>query len=156
MPLPVPLLPITGPWVETLRRGSDLLLLACGSGVRRSLEAAAVLGEHGHSVTVANVRRVRPLDTPVLRELIEAHPGVVTVEENALLGGFGSSILELMQEEGLLRPCVRVGLPDRFVEHGDLSRLYREVGFTGAAIAAHAESLLARLEAASLSRSLQE
>jgi 1-deoxy-D-xylulose-5-phosphate synthase len=142
--------------VETLRRGSDLLFLACGSGVRRSLEAAALLEEHGHSVTVANVRRVRPLDVPVLCGLIEAHPAVVTVEENALAGGFGSSILELMQEEGLLRPCLRVGLPDRFVEHGDLPRLYREVGFTGAAIAVRAESLLARLEVVQLSRSLQE
>ena len=156
VPLPDPLEPITGPWVETLRRGSDLLLLACGSGVRRSLEAAALLEESGHSVTVANVRRLRPLDRRALRALIEAHPALVTVEENALLGGFGSSILELMQEEGLLRPCVRVGLPDRFVEHGDLPRLYREVGFTGAAIAARAESLLARPAAAPLSCSLQE
>jgi 1-deoxy-D-xylulose-5-phosphate synthase len=144
VPLPDPIVPITGPWVQVLREGRDLLVLACGTGVRRGLEAAAILEEHGHSVTVANVRRVRPLDEEALVPLLTAHPAVLTIEENALAGGFGSSILEVMQVAGLLRPVERVGIPDRFVEHGDLPGLHREIGFTGPAIALRAESLLAR------------
>jgi 1-deoxy-D-xylulose-5-phosphate synthase len=142
--LPDPLVPIDGPWVEVLRRGRHLLMLACGTGVSRALEAAALLEEQGRSVTVANVRRIRPLDEEALIGLIQAHPAVMTLEENALPGGFGSSILELMQTKSVLLPVDRVGLPDRFVEHGDLPCLHGGIGFTGPGVAGRAEALLTR------------
>ena len=92
--------------------------------------------------TVVNVRRVSPPDRGALTPLLEAHPAVVTIEENTIVGGFGSGILELLQEQGLLRPTVVVGLPAAFVTHGDLAGLYREIGFTPEAVAERARGLV--------------
>ena len=87
VPLPERLEPLTGPWVEVLREGDDVLLLGTGTGVRVSLAAAEVLADAGVTATVANVRRVRPLDVDALLGLLCTHPAAVTVEENALAGG---------------------------------------------------------------------
>lgn len=143
VPLHYPVRPLAGPWVEVLREGSDVLLLACGTGVRRAEEAAALLEEQGVGATVANVRRVRPLDEAAIVELLEAHSGVVTVEENALAGGFGSEVLELMQAHRIMRPAARVGLPDEFVTHGPVAELHDLVGFTPSSVAAAAMSVTA-------------
>ncbi|NLT34585.1 MAG: 1-deoxy-D-xylulose-5-phosphate synthase [Gaiellales bacterium] len=145
VPLPYPLRPLTGPWVEVRRSGHDALLLACGTGVRKAEEAAALLGEQGISATVANVRRIKPLPDEAIAELVATHSAVVTVEENALVGGFGSAVLEVMQQRKLYRPLERVGLPDRFVGHGAPAELHRLVGLTGQAIAEQATRLLAVL-----------
>ncbi len=144
VPLPDPLLPLDGPWVELLREGSDLLLLGTGTGVGLCTRAAALLEERGWNATVANVRRVRPLDDEALLALLTGHRAVVTVEENALAGGFGSGILELLQTAGLERPMERVGLPDEFVGHGDTATLHRQVGFTAEHVAHRAVELLVR------------
>jgi 1-deoxy-D-xylulose-5-phosphate synthase len=131
--LPSPILPLQGPWIEVLSSPGDgdgeALLLACGTGIPVVERAAALLSEQGVRATVANVRRVRPLDEPLLHDLVARHEVVVTVEENALAGGFGSAVLESLADAGVHRRMVRVGLPDRFVRHGDTESLWREVGF---------------------------
>lgn len=142
VPLPQPIRPLEGPWVEILRQGSDALLLACGTGVRLCEEAAAILGERGQSATVAAVPRIKPFDESLLLDLVERHPLVVTVEENALVGGFGSAVLETMQAGGVVRPMLRFGLPDRFVAHGSSDRLRRMVGLTPAFVAAETLNLV--------------
>jgi 1-deoxy-D-xylulose-5-phosphate synthase len=139
--LPVPL---EGPWVELLLEGDDVLLLATGSGVRLAVTAAATLQEAGHRATVANVRRIKPLDAAALIPLLSGHQAVVTIEENTVVGGFGAAVLELMQEVGIERPVRRVGLPDQFVPHGDTAGLHREVGYDAGAVAAAALGLLMR------------
>lgn len=140
--LPHPILPLDGPWVQVVRDGNDVLLLGCGTGVRRCEEAAAILGERGCAATVAAVPRIKPLDEDVLMDLVERHPGVVTVEENALTGGFGSAVLETMQARGVTRPMLRFGLPDRFVAHGTPGQLQRMVGLTASSIAAETLNLV--------------
>jgi 1-deoxy-D-xylulose-5-phosphate synthase len=134
VPLPQPIAPLVEEWVEIEAavagaEAAEVLLLACGTGVTVARQAAALLEGEGVPCTIANVRRVRPLDRSALLTLLEAHEIVVTLEENALAAGFGSSILELMADAGLSRPVVRVGLPDRFVGQGSIPALWREVGF---------------------------
>ena len=128
--------------MEVLASGEDVLLLGTGTGVALCTEAARLLRGRGYAPTVANVRRIQPLDEEALLELLATHSRVVTVEENVLAGGFGSSILEVLQKAGLERSVARVGLPDQFVGHGDLPSLYRSIGFTAQRVALAAEALL--------------
>ena len=137
---------ITGPWVEVIREGSEVLLLATGSGVRLAEEGAAILSERGVDATVANVRMISPLDEDALVPLLEAHSAVVTVEENTVVGGFGSGVADLLQRAGLQRPLGMIGLPDEFVTHGDLPSLHAHVGFTAERVAESAASLLVSAE----------
>lgn len=144
VPLPEQLLPLpaAGPWIEVLSEGTDVLLLGTGTGVEVARRAALLLRDHGVEATVANVRRVSPPDRGALSALLEAHPAVVTVEENTIVGGFGSGVLELLQEQWLLRPAAVVGLPAAFVTHGDLAGLHREIGFTSEVVADRALGLV--------------
>ncbi len=144
VPLPRPIRPLDGPWIELLSQGRDIAILALGPGVGLATEAAALLAARGIDATVANVRRVKPLDAEALRSLAESHRALLTVEDNALAGGFGSAVIELLTEQG---PCLRigrVGLPDEFVEQGPLAVLRKEVGLDPESIASAAVSLLER------------
>lgn len=126
--------PLAGPWVETLVVGGEVLILATGTGVALALGAASALREEGVAASVANVRKVWPLDTDELLSLIAEHQAVVTVEENSIVGGLGSGVAELMQSAGIVKPLSFVGLPDQFVTHGDLRSLHESIGFTAAGI----------------------
>jgi 1-deoxy-D-xylulose-5-phosphate synthase len=128
--LPRPIRPIDGPWCEILCEGSDVALLATGTGVQIARDAVPELLAAGVSATVVNVRRVHPLDTEALGEILGRHRAAVTVEENALAGGFGSAVLELLVDQRLSCPVARVGIPDRFIDQGPLDVLRRLVGLT--------------------------
>jgi 1-deoxy-D-xylulose-5-phosphate synthase len=142
MPLERPILPLEGPWVDLVRSGADVLLLTVGPAVGLAEESALLLSDSGIQASVAAVTRLHPLDIDSLVPLLVAHRAVVTVEDNALAGGFGSAILELMAAAGISRPVARVGLPDAFVEQGPLELLRRDVGLTADAVAAAASRLL--------------
>jgi 1-deoxy-D-xylulose-5-phosphate synthase len=142
VPLTRPIEPLEAPWVEILRRGSDVLLLGVGPEIFIAEEAAELLAARGIEATVAGVKRVRPLDVGVLSDLIGAHRAVVTIEDNALAGGFGSAVLELMADLDVNRPLGRAGLPDSFVKHGPVEVLRRDVGLTADAVAASAAKTL--------------
>jgi 1-deoxy-D-xylulose-5-phosphate synthase len=142
-----PITPIEAPWVEILRTGSQVAILALGPGVQLALQAADLLAEQGVESTVANVRRVHPLDGAALIDAIAGHTALVTVEDNALAGGFGSALLEVLADRGIAIPARRIGLPDEFVPQGPLDILRREVGLTPEAIAAAAVGLLGDLGA---------
>jgi len=104
---------------EVLRVGDDVAILAIGATVAPALEAAQRLVENGIQATVVNARFIKPLDSSLILDLAYRTKRVVTVEENALEGGFGSAVLELLQ--GASIPgfrLERIGLPDEFVEHG--------------------------------------
>jgi 1-deoxy-D-xylulose-5-phosphate synthase len=124
---------------ELLAEGERVALLGYGYGVQVALEAARLLGEHDLSVTVADGRFAKPLDTELARRLAREHELLVTIEENVLPGGFGSAVLEHLEDAfsdpGSRARVMRVGLPDRYVTHGKPALLREEVGFTGESVA---------------------
>jgi len=91
-----------------------IAILAFGSMVQPSLEAAEEL-----DATVANMRFVKPLDDALVAELAAGHDLLVTVEENVVMGGAGSAVLESLQRQRIEASVLQLGLPDRFVDHGD-------------------------------------
>jgi 1-deoxy-D-xylulose-5-phosphate synthase len=115
---------------ELLRDGGEIAIVAYGSMVHPSLAAAEHLAKEGIETTIINARFVKPLDTQLLLALARTKRLIVTVEEAYLAGGFGSAVLELLEENGLqdrLR-VVRMGIPDRLVTHGDPKLLLAKYG----------------------------
>jgi 1-deoxy-D-xylulose-5-phosphate synthase len=119
---------------EVLREGRDVAVLGIGTGVAIALAAADLLAAAGVDATVVDGRFVKPLDTALLDELVEGHARIVTIEENALAGGFGSAVAEHLADTGA-RVC-RFGIPDAFVPHGDRAQLLADMGLTAEAVAA--------------------
>ncbi|MFM8735122.1 MAG: 1-deoxy-D-xylulose-5-phosphate synthase [Pirellulales bacterium] len=139
-----PRTPIESGRCETLAEGNDGVIVACGTLLGEALKAAQQLHREGLEVTVINARFVKPLD-PAIVERIEAAPWAVTVEENALQTGFGSAVLEAFNDAGVQAgPIVRLGLPDRFVEHGERAELLADLGLDAAGIAATCRRLAGR------------
>ena len=124
---------------ETLRNGEKVALVGYGSGVKIALEAADILEDSGTRPTVADARFVKPLDTEMIERLALSHDLIVTIEEGVLQGGFGSAVIEHLEDNfanpGERARVLRVGLPDRFVTHGKPDLLHKEVGFTPEAVA---------------------
>jgi 1-deoxy-D-xylulose-5-phosphate synthase len=109
---------------EIMRRGRDLAILAIGATVTPALEAAHKLAERGIKATVVNARFVKPLDAELIKELAGSTKRLITVEENTVSGGFGSSVIELLQQAGICDIQVKtIGIPDEFVEHGSQAQL---------------------------------
>lgn len=128
--------PIERGRAEVLAEGHDGLILVCGTLVGAALEAAARLRDEGLEVGVVNARFVKPLDAR-LPEWVETSPWVVTVEENALQTGFGSAVLEAVNDAGVhAGPIRRLGIPDRFIEHGERAELLADLGLDADGIAA--------------------
>ena len=108
---------------EIRRRGKDVALLAFGSLVPAALAAGEEI-----DATVVNMRFVKPLDIELIVELAGNHSLLVSVEENAVIGGAGSEIERVLAERGLNVPVLRLGLPDRFIDHGEQGQLLAELG----------------------------
>lgn len=114
---------------EVLREGKDILILAIGSTVYPSFYAAEKLAGEDIHAAVINARFLKPLDGDLISEWAEKTGKVLTVEENVLQGGFGSAVLELLQEKGLASiQSKRLGIPDLYVEHGAQSILRSKYG----------------------------
>ncbi len=120
---------------EILRQGDDVLLLAYGSMVHPTMQAAQLLNEHGISATVINARFAKPLDTELIVPLAQKIGKVVTVEEGCLAGGFGSAIAESLLDHNVVVPVKRIGVLDKLVEHATPEESLAESGLTGAQIA---------------------
>jgi 1-deoxy-D-xylulose-5-phosphate synthase len=132
---------------ELLHEGERVALLGYGYGVQVANEAAEILADHDLAVTVADGVFVKPLDTELAERLAAEHDLLVTIEENVLPGGFGSAVLEHLEdafaERDIRRARVlRIGLPDRYVTHGKPALLREEVGFTGEGVAERVTSAL--------------
>jgi len=114
---------------EVLREGEDVVIIAVGNMVRPSLEAAERLKMEGISAAVVNARFVKPLDEDLILKMAKKTGRVVTVEEHALQGGFGSAVLECIDGNRITSVKThRIGLPDRFIEHGTQSALRQKYG----------------------------
>jgi len=128
---------------ELLVEGSDLTLVAIGSTVYPALEAAALLKQKGIFASVVNARFIKPLDRELILSEASRTGCMVTVEENALLGGFGSAVLEAVADAGLTAVRVkRIGIPDSFIEQGTQNQLRADLGLDGAGIAATCQAFL--------------
>jgi 1-deoxy-D-xylulose-5-phosphate synthase len=111
--------------------GARIAILAFGAMVQPALTVAQAI-----DATVADMRFVKPLDRALIEKLARAHDALVTVEENVVLGGAGSACGEVLDELGIARPLLHLGLPDRFVDHGDPATLLASVGLDAAGIEA--------------------
>ncbi len=113
---------------EIIYQGSKIALLAVGSMVKTALAVYDMLKEAGVEATLVNSRFVKPLDEEMIRQLSKEHKLLVTMEENVLNGGFGEKVLDLAVREQLPVKVLPVGLPDAYVEHGNVEVLKKDVG----------------------------
>ncbi|MDQ1834050.1 1-deoxy-D-xylulose-5-phosphate synthase [Massilia scottii] len=116
---------------EIKREGQSVAILAFGSMVARSVVAGEEL-----NATVANMRFIKPLDVELVKRLAQDHDYLVTVEEGAVMGGAGSAVAEALAAEGIQKPLLILGLPDKFIDHGDPAALLASVGLDAKGIAA--------------------
>lgn len=127
---------------EVLEEGNDVCLIAIGNMVRVAQEAASILRRKEISATVINARFAKPIDKKVIMAAANKHRLVVTLEENTIIGGFGSGVAEILAENGVVVPLLRLGLPDKFVEHGATEILLSAAGLDAAGVAQAVERKL--------------
>ena len=115
---------------EILRNGDDLLILGYGSMVYPAMQTAEILSEHGIEATVINARFVKPLDTELILPLAQRIGKVVTLEEGCLMGGFGSAVAEALLDNNVVVPVMRLGVPDKLVDHASPEQSFATLGLT--------------------------
>ena len=116
---------------EIRREGKGIAVLAFGTLLYPALTAAESL-----DATVVNMRWAKPLDVELLLKVAGTHDAIVTLEEGAVMGGAGSAVAEALQQMGIVKPLLQLGLPDRFIEHGDPARLLASIGLDSIGIEA--------------------
>ncbi len=132
-------LPI-GSW-EVLREGKDASILTFGTTIPMAMEAAKILAARGIDVRVVNARFIKPMDEAMLHEIMAAGQPILTIEESMLQGGFGSAVIEFAVDHKYRRLAIdRIGIPDQFIEHGNVDQLLAEINVT-------AEETVKRIEA---------
>jgi 1-deoxy-D-xylulose-5-phosphate synthase len=114
---------------ELRRKGQKIALLVFGTLLSSALEAAEIL-----NASVVNMRFVKPLDTEILMQMTQQHQLLVTIEENVIMGGAGSAVNEYLQAQANLIPVLNLGLPDRFIDHGQSATLLAKCGLNAAGI----------------------
>ncbi len=125
-----------------LRKGTDLAVLTIGKAGILAGDAIGLLEESGISIAHYDMRFVKPLDEELLHTIFKRFRQVLTVEDGALTGGFGSAVLEFMVDHSYPCQVKRLGIPDRFIEHGTQAELYGECGFDATGIANTIRSLV--------------
>ncbi|ETR74205.1 MAG: 1-deoxy-D-xylulose-5-phosphate synthase [Candidatus Magnetoglobus multicellularis str. Araruama] len=128
---------------QVIANGHDLMILAIGHTVNTAITARKKLLDHKIEATLVNCRFVKPLDADHLMPLVEKHSKIITIEENALQGGFGSAILELLSDHDASSIKVRrIGLPDQFIPHGSQEQVRNKFGITASHIVACALQMI--------------
>jgi 1-deoxy-D-xylulose-5-phosphate synthase len=118
-----------GQW-ELLSAGEDAMILAVGRMVETALNAAIKLVGRGVRCGVIDARFIKPMDDKMLRDAAERHPLLVTLEDGALMGGFGSAVLEKLAEWGIETTVINMGIPDRFIEQDSAPGQMAECGLS--------------------------
>lgn len=129
---------------EEIMWGEDVAILAVGSMVDYSVKAADILKNHGISPSVYNMRYIKPLDTSLLDEIASKFNKVVTVEENSIIGGFGSGVIEYFADKKYKSDLLRLGLPDKFIDHGTQKELHELLGIDPDGIARSVSGFLGK------------
>ena len=137
---------------ELLREGGEVAVVAYGSMVHPAVAAAEQLARDGIEATVVNARFVKPLDAGLILALARTKRLIVTVEEAYLAGGFGSAVMELLEENNLLGTCrvIRMGVPDRIITHGDPKLLLAKYGLDADGIYTRVKEHVAQSDRAGL------
>lgn len=115
---------------KVVREGDDVAIFGLGALLPMAQQLADQLNEQGFSAAVINPRFVKPLDRELLAEYARRTGVIVTFEDHVLMGGFGSAVMEALNEMGILVPVVRIGWPDRFIEHGKVDELRERYGIS--------------------------
>ncbi|MBX7095367.1 MAG: 1-deoxy-D-xylulose-5-phosphate synthase [Flavobacteriales bacterium] len=126
-----------------VRSGEDIAVLSIGTMGNVAMDAAAQLENKGISAAVYDMRFVKPLDEILLHEVFSKFKKVITIEDGCIQGGMGSAVLEFMADHGYQAQVKRLGVPDRFIDHGTQQELYVECGYDVNAIIATATQMLA-------------
>jgi 1-deoxy-D-xylulose-5-phosphate synthase len=137
---------------ELVKDGADAVIIAIGNMVCASIEAAKRLADEGISVAVVNARFVKPLDEEMIISIARKTGRIITAEEHALFGGFGGAVLELLDAKGITGiKTLRIGLPDRYVEHGTQKALRQKYGLDADGVYASVKAFVekSRLKAVS-------
>jgi 1-deoxy-D-xylulose-5-phosphate synthase len=116
-----------GTW-EILKEGEELTIIACGNMVYPALDVAEELEKEGIAIGVINGRFIKPMDNRILSEVASRTKKILTLEENVLMGGFGSGVMELLSKEEISIPVKSMGMPDTFITHGSQKKLRKALG----------------------------
>jgi 1-deoxy-D-xylulose-5-phosphate synthase len=128
---------------EIVADGSDVAILGLGHLNAMGAQLAARLERDGYSAALINPRFIKPIDRQMIEGFARRVAAFVTFEDHVLMGGFGSAVLEVLEEIGSDVPVVRIGWPDRFIEHGKVDALREKYGVTVEAAYAQTAPLLA-------------
>jgi 1-deoxy-D-xylulose-5-phosphate synthase len=115
---------------EVIRDGDEIAIFGLGGLLPMAGDLADALERQGHSAAVINPRFVKPIDRDLLASYAKRVTAIVTFEDHVLMGGFGSVVLEVLSEMGFTLPVVRIGWPDRFIEHGKVDQLRARHGIS--------------------------
>ncbi len=130
-----------GTW-ERLTDPGEIVVLAVGTMVTTARQVADVLAKRGIELSIVNARFVKPLDLKMLAELRQTTAAIITLEENAVRGGFGQAIAEYLLTEGYTGRFRALGIPDKFIPHGNRDLLLKEIGLDPGGIAVSIEKLV--------------
>jgi 1-deoxy-D-xylulose-5-phosphate synthase len=119
---------------RNIRQGEDLAILSIGPIGTEAINALNVLDDHGFSIAHYDMRFVKPLDVKLLHEIFNKFTRIITLEDNSIIGGFGSAVIEFMSENNYHAIIKRLGIPDSFIEHGTQEELYKICGYDSDAI----------------------
>ena len=121
---------------KVIEQGKEILLLGAGFMTNELKKTAAILKQNGYSPTLVDARIIKPLDEESYRSLFESHKVIVTLEDNTRIGGYGSAVMDLMADLGITdKKLFRFGLPDHFVEQGEIQNLYKLLKIDGESVA---------------------
>src|SRR5579863_6473219 len=129
---------------EVLTDGSDVAILGLGPMISLAKSLAELLERDGYSAAVINPRFIKPLDREVLARYASRVAAFVTFEDHVKMGGFGTAVIEALEEMGLSVPVIRIGWPDQFIEHGKVDALRARYGLTAESALAQVLPLLTR------------
>jgi 1-deoxy-D-xylulose-5-phosphate synthase len=127
---------------RVLKEGSDIAIITIGYAGNMAREALEKLKTSQVSIAHYDMRYVKPLDTQLLHSVFKKFENIITVEDGNLSGGFGSAILEFMCDNGYSANVKRIGIPDRFIDHGTQQELYKECGYDANSIIAVIQTMV--------------
>ncbi len=113
---------------EEVTEGDDVAVLAVGNFVNYAVKASEMLKKDGINPKIVNMRFIKPFDTGLLDKVAHSHKKIVTLEENTIIGGFGGAVAEYFIDKGYKNDILRIGLPDKFVDHGTQTELHDMLG----------------------------
>ena len=127
---------------EWIYREKDICLMAVGEMVETAEQVRDILKKEGYHISLINVRFIKPVDENIIKECCRDHSLIVTLEDNVLSGGFGEAVLEVLAAEGISRDVLNLGVPDRFIRHGSVPELKKEIGLDAEGIVSSVKARL--------------